>query len=86
MEKSPEYLAALPRWSGEGEVVDGFSAEIITLKAYSKDGLLRIILQLNANERPLFGPVKSRQMFMEGFEVQPSGEMKQLDQEEMYEY
>ncbi len=84
--RSREELGALPEWSSEDAVVEGWPSRITTYRELGDGGLLRIILQLNTNEKPFLVIFRSRQVFVEGFEVQPEGSIRALRQDEMYAY
>ena len=81
-----EELAVLPEWSSEDAVVEGLPSRITTYREESDDGRLRIILQLSTNAKPFLVIFYSRQVFVEGFEIQPEGGIRPLRQDEMYAY
>src|SRR5262249_57536788 len=82
--KSPEELAALPAWSSEEALVDGFPSRITTYRDEAQGGALRIVLQLNANEKPFLVIFRSRQGFVEGFDALPSGPTPPLPHHAIY--
>ena len=84
--RSRKELAVLPEWSSDDTVVEGMPSRITTYREEGDQGRLRIILQLSTNEKPFLGIFRSRQVFVEGFEVQPDGDVRLLRQDEMYAY
>ena len=84
--RSRGELAALPEWSSEDTVVDGLPSRITTYREQGDGGRLRIVLQLISNEKPFLVVFRSRQVFVEGFEILPDAGIRALGQDEMYAY
>jgi len=84
--KPRKELATLPEWSSDEIALDGIPALITTYREEAKDARLRVIVQLSTKGEPFLKVFRSRQVFVEGFEFQGEGEVRPLEQSEMYDY
>jgi len=79
-------LASLPECSSDEIELDGITVLITTYREEAKNGPLRVIVQLSTRGEPFLKIFRSRQVFVEGFEIQDEGIVRPLKQDEMYDY
>lgn len=84
--RTHEELAALPGRSSEEVLVDGRPSKITTYRKQAEGGSIRIILQLNVNEKPFLAFIRPRRVFVQGFALDAAGFIRRLRPDEMREY
>jgi hypothetical protein len=79
-------LSALPEWASEEDRLADQPVDITTYRDTLPQGGLKIVVQLSTRGEPFLRIFRARQVFAEGFEIDSNGRIRDLAENELYDF